>query len=126
MNKLIFSFILLSLLLAGCTETVPREETVLLTISAEANGETILEKQVEVLKGSNALDAMQANSELETQEFDFGVMISGIGGVSAGENEYWALYVNGAYAEKGIADYSIEENMEIAWKLESFEAFPLE
>ncbi len=126
MNKLVFSFILIAVLFAGCTETIQQEKTVVLSISAEAHGETILEKQVEMPKGSNAFDAMKENSELEVQEFDFGVMVNGIEGVVAGENEYWALYINGAYAEKGIADYSIEENTQIEWKLESFEAFPLE
>jgi hypothetical protein len=47
--------------------------------------------------------------------------VTGIGGVEAGENEFWALYVDGEQAQVGAGSLVTEDGQEITWKLEAFE-----
>jgi hypothetical protein len=47
--------------------------------------------------------------------------VTGIGGVQAGESEFWALYVDGEPAQVGAGSLVTEDGQEITWKLEAFE-----
>ncbi len=81
---------------------------------------------IETEIGSNAFNAIKENVDIEFDEFDFGVMVNSIAGTPAPEGHYLGLYINGEYASKGIADYTVEENMLIEWKTEKIEDFGLE
>ena len=50
--------------------------------------------------GQTALDLLKQYNIIEVKEFGFGTMITGIEGLMADENNYWAFYVNGEYAKQ--------------------------
>lgn len=119
--------IVLLFLLVGCTQTTPPEtnsEKITVYFSYVDNtGATILEKSFEAEKSSNAFDVMKENIILEFEEYSFGALVTSVEGIAPPEGYYLALYVNGAYAEKGISDYTLEENTIIEWKMESLDSF---
>jgi len=75
--------------------------------------------------GSSAFDVVKEllGGNLEYQEYSFGVMITSIYGVDASSEDYWALYVDGNYASKGISDYVVNNPTLIEWRLEKISAF---
>jgi len=86
--------------------------------------QTILDKSIEVEKGTNAFEAMQTVAEVQFQDFgEMGVMVEAINGVSPGENEFWGLYLDGELAPMGISAISIEKDTAIEWKIETIEAY---
>jgi len=131
------SFLLVSatialLFLSGCPQSglstlqQPAEEkskTVTVIFIADARGDTVLNLEVETEQGTNLFEILKEKADIGYQEFELGAFIDEIGGVKPGVNEYWALYVNDEYAEKGISDYTAEDGMIIEWKIESFEDF---
>jgi hypothetical protein len=116
--------------IAGCTaaqQQTPQsgaEATVALKY-LDASGAVFFEKSFSVPTGTNALEAMQQNVPMETETFSFGVMVKSVNGVAPPEGYYLALYMNGAYAEKGIQDYSIDRDTEIEWRTEKIESAPV-
>lgn len=74
-------------------------------------------------KGENAFELMQKTMAVEFQNTSIGPFITSINGKKAGSDEYWALYVNGEYAQKGINQYTIEGDTMIEWKLEKVSGF---
>ena len=121
--------IALLLFTTGCAQQTQEQSTdtaVVLFKYTDYKGETIVEKSFEVKKGSNAFEAMKENIEVGFENYAIGPFIQSIEGVAAPEGYYFALYVNGSYAEKGIADYTIEENIIIEWKTQSLGDFPSE
>ena len=117
------SLILASILVSGCTSQSQTDganasaEKVKISFEITANGSTE-SKIVEAGKGSNAFEVMKANFQLEYNETAYGAFIQSINGINAGNDEYWALYVNGAYADKGINQYTLEKDTKIEWKIE--------
>lgn len=122
--------ILAGLLLSGCTsqtntsatgDTTPAPQLgqVSVTLQALEGSALLCGGETAFAEGTNAFDAMKEACELTYEEYPFGVYITSIEGVQPKENEYWALYVNGAYAEKGISDYALEDGMELEWRIET-------
>ncbi len=103
---------------------VPGEDSALITFTATAGGEVILNKTIEVDTGINAFEAMNDVAEVGSQDFgEMGVMVESINGVTPGENEFWALYVNGEMAVTGINGITLEKDTLIEWKLEGIEDY---
>lgn len=130
--KLVFLLSLALILFSGClvqpeqpsSDLKALKEQVTITFRVlDSNGYVIEEKGVNVLKGSNAFDALNESFAVDSQDFVFGKMVKGINKKYPKENEYWALYVNGFYAEKGISDYTLKEDTLIEWKPEKIESF---
>ncbi|MBN1331707.1 DUF4430 domain-containing protein [Candidatus Dojkabacteria bacterium] len=70
--------------------------------------------QASVQEGQSAFDALNnltANSDFtfEYDEYDFGVMISSIGGVTPASNQFWKFQINGEDAPVGVSDYELKE-----------------
>lgn len=135
------SAMLVLLLLLGCTQPVQpsngsplsgtpnggtAEKSTVSFKYAGTEGEIIFEKQFDVSKGTNAFDVMRRNMQVDYDQYAIGVFVNSIEGTPAPEGYYLALYVNGEYAIKGIADYTIEEDISLEWKTEKIEAFGLE
>lgn len=78
------------------------------------------EVSVQTIEGMNAFDLLNQNAELEFQQYSFGKFITGINGVKPKENEYWALYVNGIYSDKGIEAITLDKDTEILFRIEKF------
>ncbi len=140
-NKLFFlaflSIIAFSLLF-GCASTVPSSsndslKTVSFSLSVYDDSNSLIFSSVaDVNAGMNAFDAMKLvlsntktglNSNLEFEQYPFGIMVTSIAGKKAPSTHYWALYVNGAYASKGISDYFIDSDANFVWRLEKIESF---
>ena len=106
------------------TDKTQSSEIVTVLVKASDNGQIVLDKVIQVEKGSNAFEAMKkADPLLEFEEFSFGVMVNGINGVSPVENSFWALYINGEMAAVGISSVLVEGNMLIEWKTEEIEPY---
>lgn len=73
-------------------------------------------------EGRTALDLLLEADPSATVEGE-GEMafVTSIGGVAAGESEFWALYVDGEPAQVGAGSLVTEDGQEITWKLEAFE-----
>ena len=74
-------------------------------------------------EGGNSMTAFKQAFAVHARQFAFGELVESIGGVKADSTHYWALYVNGKYAERGLADYPIEGEMQITWKYEKLSGF---
>ncbi|MBI2597793.1 MAG: DUF4430 domain-containing protein [Candidatus Diapherotrites archaeon] len=123
LDKKFFAFVILLVLLFGCTQQLENEaentvQSAKFSLKVSANGETLVDKALVLQKGTNALKAMKSAVKVQTQETSFGEFVTGIAGVQADSKHYWALYVNGKYAEKGIGQYTLEEDTLIEWQLE--------
>lgn len=118
--------LLLAMVLAsGCTSQNQANASgsvekvrIVFEISANDNTERIA---VIAEKGSNAFELMKQNLQVEFKDSAMGPFITGINGIKADSEHYWALHVNGAYAQKGISQYSLEKDSTIAWKLEKID-----
>lgn len=70
-------------------------------------------------EGKAALEILRQYTEVNTQTSEFGDFVTGINGVEAGENEFWAFYVNGELASEGAGTYQTAAGEVIEWKLEA-------
>jgi len=114
-------FVSIALGPAGMPAQATREKvTVLLKLYDEGN-KTLLEKTFDVAKGTNAFDAMKNNAKVEYDSYAVGVFIKSINSVAPPKTHYFSLYVNSAYADKGISDYMLNSNTTIEWKMEKIE-----
>lgn len=101
-------------------QTAQEKVTVLLKLYDEAN-KTLLEKSFGVAKGTNAFEAMKSNANVEYDSYSIGVFIKSINSIAPPKTHYFSLYIDGAYASKGISDYTINSNTTIEWKMEKIE-----
>lgn len=60
------------------------------------------------------------NFVLQYQMYDFGVFVTGIGGIAPKGNQYWAFYYNGKYAQVGASDQSVSPGDTTFWQLATF------
>lgn len=69
--------------------------------------------------GQTALKTLQSLTSVDTKESSYGTMVTGIHGVKAEDGKnYWAFYVNGAYANEGAGTYKSKAGDKVTWKLE--------
>jgi hypothetical protein len=100
------------------------EQGFLVTFKAMSGEELILNRTIEVDTGANAFDAMQTVASVGYQDFgEMGVMVESINGTKPGENEFWALYVDGEMAVTGITGITFEKDTLIEWKIEGIEDY---
>ncbi len=110
----------------GCTsQENSSAEIVNVFIRVDYLGQDLVNETIEVAQGSSGLDAMKKVTEVQYQDSAYGAFVQGIGGVESDDSYYWALYVNGNYADKAIDGYEMDEGTEILWKFEELQAFPL-
>lgn len=136
----LFIALALAFLLAGCIQILEGEDqrengaleqnlgerTVFSLKLFDSKGSLLLDKNQEVEKGINAFEAMQQAAEVEYEDYgSLGAFVKSIEGIKPGQGNYFALYINGVYANKGISSYSIKEETLIEWKIEKLEDFGL-
>ncbi|NCU30421.1 DUF4430 domain-containing protein [Candidatus Saccharibacteria bacterium] len=104
-------------------------------IETPANNETsqVAEPKIEFSKdgkevkyqgqdGKTALAVLQSLTEVSTKESAYGTMIVGINGLASEDNKnYWAIYVNDAYATEGAGTLKTNNSDSITWKLEDIQ-----
>jgi len=72
-------------------------------------------------EGKTALELLQSKHQVDVTETEgVGEFVSAINGQAAGENEYWAFYINGELAPVGAGEYVTKEGDLIEWRLDSF------
>lgn len=72
-------------------------------VSAEqSQGQNLIsEKKLELYAtddNQTALELLQANAQVEYDEYSFGIFVTTINNLKADNSHYWAFYVNGEYA----------------------------
>ncbi len=69
-----------------------------------------------------ALANLQALTTVEVKSTSYGDMVTAINGVRAEDSKnYWAFYVNGAYANEGAGTYKTKAGDKLMWKLEDIQ-----
>ncbi|RZU63360.1 uncharacterized protein DUF4430 [Zhihengliuella halotolerans] len=97
---------------ASETATAPASESASETFTYEGeDGKTVLELLLE------------NDPEAEVSGEGEMAFVTGIDGraVDADANEFWALYVDGEFAQEGAGTLETEDGQEIEWKLDTFE-----
>lgn len=68
--------------------------------------------------GKTALELLKIHAEVETDQYDFGELVTSINGVASDGSKYWTFYVNDQMASEGAGDYETEDSDVIEWKLQ--------
>lgn len=119
---------LVAALLAGCSSgTEPAADPTTTATSpatadpgVETPGATELSYPGE--EGRTAVELLlEADPSATVEDEGENAFVTGIGGVEAGESEFWALYVDGEPAQVGAGSLVTEDGQEITWRLEAFE-----
>ena len=129
---LLVALITTALLMSGCTEPTsdyPTQENgleigyVSATLIIEKDNEDVLVKTVQIENGKNGLQAMQeAGIKFESQYYPgAGTFVTSIMDAKGDQQYYWALYVDGKYAEKSIDAYVLDDDTEIKWIYEAID-----
>ncbi|MDR3298317.1 MAG: DUF4430 domain-containing protein [Candidatus Nomurabacteria bacterium] len=74
------------------------------------------------IEGETALATLKDLCDVESQGSDYGDFVTGIDGVDADTEHYWAFYVNDAYATEGAGTYKTKDGDSIKWELTSLDA----
>jgi len=69
-----------------------------------------------------AFELLQKNAEVEYDEYDFGIMIQAINQLASNNDYYWALYVNGEYAQQGAKQTVLKQGDEVEFRYEKIRA----
>jgi len=69
--------------------------------------------------GKTALENLQSLTSVEATDTSYGKMVVAVNGLRAEDGKnYWAFYVNDAYANEGAGTYKTQANDQLMWKLE--------
>ncbi len=130
MNKILVLLISFFLIfsLSGCLEPIiDQDHTNLLDVELKVlNGDDVLFSSIsQYVPGTNAFEVVKEmlDNNLEYQEYDFGVFITSILGVTPNSTHFWSLYIDGENASQGISSYNISNNILIEFKLEELQTF---
>lgn len=90
--------------------------------SEQSQGQNLItEKRLELYaKESNqtALELLQANAQVEYDEYSFGVFVTTINNLKADNSHYWAFYVNGEYAMQSVDATKLQEGDKVSFVYE--------
>lgn len=75
------------------------------------------------MSGQIALELLEANVTIETQEFgDAGKFVTSINGLVGNNQNYWAFYLNDEYAQQGASQTILEEGDRVKFIYEAITA----
>lgn len=81
-----------------------------------------MDNAISIEKGKNALEAVKQTADVKTKTYiGMGSLITAINGLQPDTEHYWALYVDGKYADKSIDAYIIDKDTSIEIKLEKID-----
>ncbi|MCA9381941.1 DUF4430 domain-containing protein [Candidatus Dojkabacteria bacterium] len=92
--------------------------------ASEPKQNVITEKRLDIYAtedGQNALELLKSSAVVEYDEFQFGAFVTTINNLKADSEHYWAFYVNGEYAEKGIDSTTLNKGDEISLVYEALD-----
>lgn len=113
--KIQFLLVLLLVLFAGCaTQQTESSNTELVTVTVVIdNGTYVLSKELQVEKGSTALEAFESIAVLGKDEYvGLGALVTSVNGLEQNipEELFWFWYVNDEFAPVGASAYVLEES----------------
>lgn len=130
MNKnfviMAFCLALAFIAISGCVSQGQGNAAEKVNVSFKATGPdgVILEKTVQVEKGTNAFAAMQQATAVEFTDYgEMGILIESINGVTLPETHYWKLVVDGQDSAVGISSITIDKDTNIEWYPEAIQGF---
>lgn len=74
-----------------------------------------------VTEPGTALEQTQQHAQVETEQTSYGAMVTSLNDQTSNAEYYWALYLNGQYAQAGAADLQVQPGDTVTWKLEKIE-----
>lgn len=101
----------------------PSQITVSVSVDASLGGGSSTSVTVTVPQGSSVLDALEAAGYgVSTQNTQYGIYITGIGGVEASSRDRrgWVYAVNGVEPNYSAANYALSSGDSIAWAYVSY------
>lgn len=108
------------------TQVSVTDDTVTETANKTAESTDTQQTQLEfsaTQSGQVALELLQANATVETQDFgDAGKFITSINGLVGSNQNYWAFYLNGEYAEQGVSQTVLTEGDSVKFVYEAITA----
>ena len=83
---------------------------------------TVVQEEIISYAGRGGVDALTLLQEQASVEQDPSGLVVSINNRKAdsGKREYWAFYVNGAFAPVGPAEYKTKDTDKIEWKTETY------
>lgn len=123
--KGLFAFLLIGFVsVAVMTTSYAAEDTtantVQMTLEIVADDQISLNAVTRVVKGLNAIEALQQVVAMGIKDTDWGPQIMALGGVEAVGNTYWALWVNGEMSMVGALDVVLDADTTISLILTAF------
>jgi len=91
------------------------------TLSAEIGQQTSIELEAET-SDQSAFELLRTKANVAYKEYDFGVYIESINGLAGDDNHYWALYVNGEYAQAGADQTILSQGDRIEFRYEKIDS----
>ncbi len=73
------------------------------------------------VEGKTALELLKANYTVEVKSYSFGDMVTGINGITADSQHFWAMYVNGQFSQIGAGQYITKSGDSIKWQLDKIQ-----
>lgn len=104
------------------TTSAPTAEVTTDTESTDAGNAKLQTSYIYIAteSGQLALDLIQANAEVETEDYgDAGQFVTSINGLAGNNEYYWAFYVNNEYAEQGASQTVLQEGDTIRFVYEA-------
>lgn len=128
---LLFTLLLISTVTLSTCSLTPQQnneehsETIEATQTPENTETTQQEVQTISLTAEqdeeNAFELLQSQHEVSAKTYDFGVFIEEIDEVKNTDKYYWALYVNGEYAQKGADQTMLQKGDTIEFRYEEIQ-----
>lgn len=69
----------------------------------------------------NPFDLIGSQVQLQTKEYSYGTLIEGINGLQSDATHYWAIYLNGQYAQTGLSDLKLKTGDMLELKYETIQ-----
>lgn len=116
MRKLL-TILLLAAAVIGVTYLVKPE--VLRAPSQQCSGKEVKSDYVKYCgeDGKTAFELLKANTTVDFQQYDFGVFVKSIGGVTPDEKHFWKFYLNGTESQVGADQVQTRDGDLIEWRL---------
>jgi len=91
------------------------------TLSQEIDQQTLIELEAEA-DGQTAFDLLRTKASVAYKEYEFGVFIESINGLAGDAGHYWALYINGEYAQAGADQTVLNQGDRIEFRYEEIQS----
>jgi LPXTG-motif cell wall-anchored protein len=122
-KKIFMWFVLVLAFISGSFQTpilAAEQPLEMITVIGDKDSGVLLEETaLNSINGKTAFDALLntvGSNNLEYSESDYGKMITGVKGLQAKGNFYWAFYINGISAQVGADQYIVQKGDSLSFK----------